>query len=351
MYAIGYTTGTFDDLHYGHRRLLETMKNVWCEKLVVGLTTDELAVRQKRRTSQSFEHRRATLCETGLVDAVVAHRGDTKLEAYQKLGFNVLLIGDDYFQSPEYVGLPFPVRFIPRTPNISSSQIMKDRRTFPLMIASSLSGPIMQMDETTITKFIRVGQSEQNSTADVYNFPIPRPRNWKRFGETHIHPNITGVNSNREINIHTLIADKEWNPVRNIHIAWQSDIETTVGDSNAERTNPSKIFIVSMDPAGMTMFDWWPNASTVERGIVMQRLHTITREMLELGVIHNDLHPKNICVDLEQNVSIIDFGWVLHHAFEMKVDERAIYEDMLNRDIDWEHLMDSMEYEGWSTDE
>lgn len=43
---LGYTTGVFDLFHIGHLRLLERAKN-YCDKLTVGVTTDDLASYKK----------------------------------------------------------------------------------------------------------------------------------------------------------------------------------------------------------------------------------------------------------------------------------------------------------------
>ena len=345
MYEIGYTTGTFDNFHHGHKHLLKAMK-VWCKTLIVGLVTDELGARQKRQPAQTFEHRRSVLYESGLVDAVVAHRGDTKQIAYEKMKFDVLLIGDDYFGNPEYDNMAVPVIFIPRTPNISSSLLITQQCpiVYPHIIANSLSGPIIQLDPHTVTKSIRIGSSEQDSTSDVYNLGHPRPRNWKRINCEHIHPNITGVNSNREIQIQKIIMGKKWNPVKMVRLAWVSDKETTIGNINDERNNPTKIFILTMIPAGQSMYNWWKTATKIKRVEILDDLLLIISEMITLGIVHNDLHPHNICIDSDDNISIIDFGWVLHHSFEMTTEEKTIYQRKLKASTDWTHFMDSCEF-------
>lgn len=54
---VGYTAGVFDMLHVGHRRHLEQAR-ARCERLIVGVTTDELCGRRKHKTPiVSYEER------------------------------------------------------------------------------------------------------------------------------------------------------------------------------------------------------------------------------------------------------------------------------------------------------
>ena len=51
---IGYTTGVYDLFHIGHVNLLNNCKSM-CDKLVVGISTDELVFEyKKKKTSYSF---------------------------------------------------------------------------------------------------------------------------------------------------------------------------------------------------------------------------------------------------------------------------------------------------------
>jgi glycerol-3-phosphate cytidylyltransferase-like family protein len=99
-----------------------------CDVLVVGLTTDELAVQQKRKTMLSWPDRKAVLESLWMVDAVVAHDGDSKDTAWEKLNFDVLFIGDDYFGTAEYKSFDrVPIIYLPRTPYVSSRQLLQDQ--------------------------------------------------------------------------------------------------------------------------------------------------------------------------------------------------------------------------------
>ena len=48
-YKVAYTTGTFDLVHEGHFRFLRKVKQFGYNKIIVGLVTDEFAVKRKRK--------------------------------------------------------------------------------------------------------------------------------------------------------------------------------------------------------------------------------------------------------------------------------------------------------------
>ena len=53
---IGYTTGVFDLFHIGHLNLLKSAKGM-CEKLIVGVTVDELVQYKGKQAFIPFEDR------------------------------------------------------------------------------------------------------------------------------------------------------------------------------------------------------------------------------------------------------------------------------------------------------
>lgn len=80
-----------------------------CGHLAVGLTTDRLAEKQKRRAIIPYEHRRTVLLAMRVVDEVVPHDGESKRDAIERHTADVVFIGDDYRNSSEYRGLDVPV--------------------------------------------------------------------------------------------------------------------------------------------------------------------------------------------------------------------------------------------------
>mgnify|MGYP005996888751 FL=1 len=127
MYELGYTTGTFDLLHRGHYEILKKTK-LYCKKLIVGLVSDELGVRQKRKPVLEFEHRKTILENSKYVDSVIRFNGTSKQVDYEKLHFDILFISDEYYKKEEYTSFEndfshVPVIYFPITEGISTMEI------------------------------------------------------------------------------------------------------------------------------------------------------------------------------------------------------------------------------------
>jgi len=94
---VGFTNGCFDILHAGHVSLLHAARRR-CDRLVVGLNSDESVARLKgpSRPVNPLADRAAVLSALSAVDAVVAFEEDTPLELIRALRPEVLVKGADY---------------------------------------------------------------------------------------------------------------------------------------------------------------------------------------------------------------------------------------------------------------
>ncbi len=94
---IGLTSGCFDLLHPGHISLLAQARSL-CDRLVVGLNSDESVVRLKgpTRPVQSEAARATVLASLETTDIVVLFGDDTPLELIKVLQPDVLVKGADY---------------------------------------------------------------------------------------------------------------------------------------------------------------------------------------------------------------------------------------------------------------
>ena len=101
---IGYTTGVYDLFHIGHLNLLRNAKSM-CEKLIVGVSTDELVGYKNKSAIIPFTERMEIVRAIKYVDSVIPQETMDKMAMWKKLQFDVMFVGDDWFQSEKWEGL------------------------------------------------------------------------------------------------------------------------------------------------------------------------------------------------------------------------------------------------------
>lgn len=99
---IGYTSGVFDLFHIGHLNLLRNSKSL-CDKLIVGVTTDELVSYKYKKAVIPFEERIEIVRNISYVDTVVPQESMDKFEAWKKLKFDLMFVGDDWFENERWI--------------------------------------------------------------------------------------------------------------------------------------------------------------------------------------------------------------------------------------------------------
>ena len=100
--VIGYTTGVFDMFHVGHLNLLRRAREN-CDRLIVGVSTDEVVREYKRHDPiVPFAERMAIVQAIRYVDEVVAQTTMDKFAAWERLRFNRLFHGNDWKGSAMY---------------------------------------------------------------------------------------------------------------------------------------------------------------------------------------------------------------------------------------------------------
>ena len=124
---LGYTAGVFDLFHVGHVNMLKAAKGL-CDKLIVAVSSDDLAEYKNKVPIISFQDRKAVVESCKYVDVVVGQYELDKFKAYKKFGFDKLFVGDDWFEKGQWVDLqeriaPAKIIFIPYTNSISSTII------------------------------------------------------------------------------------------------------------------------------------------------------------------------------------------------------------------------------------
>ena len=124
---IGYTSGVYDLFHIGHLNLLRNAKGL-CDKLIVGVTTDELVSYKNKRAVIPFLERMEIVRAIEYVDAVIPQDNMNKFEMWEKLKFDVMFVGDDWFNSEKWKNLDqqfkeagVEIRYFPYTQGTSST--------------------------------------------------------------------------------------------------------------------------------------------------------------------------------------------------------------------------------------
>ena len=93
---VGYTTGVFDLFHIGHLRLLQKAKS-GCDRLIVGVSTDELVEKYKnKKPIIPYEERVEIVSALKCVDEVIPQINRDKIAAYHEIKFNVMFVGSDW---------------------------------------------------------------------------------------------------------------------------------------------------------------------------------------------------------------------------------------------------------------
>lgn len=126
--VIGYTTGVFDMFHIGHLNILKKAKDQ-CDYLIVGVSTDELVIREKNKIPVIPFSERAKIVEAiRYVDKVVPQIDKNKFAAWEKYKFDKMFVGSDWkgttaWQQYEeqFSEISVEIVYLPYTDGISSS--------------------------------------------------------------------------------------------------------------------------------------------------------------------------------------------------------------------------------------
>lgn len=124
------TYGTFDLLHYGHIRLLKRAKELG-DYLIVALSTDEFNSQMKNKICYfNYEQRKNLLQAIRYVDLVIPEENwEQKKTDVKEFKIDTFVIGDDWKGKFDFLkehGVE--VVYLPRTPEISTTQIKTDIR-------------------------------------------------------------------------------------------------------------------------------------------------------------------------------------------------------------------------------
>ena len=98
---IVYTTGVFDLFHIGHVEILRKSKSL-CDKLIVGVSSDKLVKYKFKKSVIPFKERLKIVSSCKYVDLAVAQNNMNKIAAYKKYKFDVMFVGDDWYNTEKW---------------------------------------------------------------------------------------------------------------------------------------------------------------------------------------------------------------------------------------------------------
>ena len=121
------TYGTYDVLHYGHINLLKRAKALG-DYLIVVLSTDEFNAVKNKKSYYTYEQRKMILEACRYVDLVVPeYNWEQKIDDVQKYQADIFVMGDDWKGKFDFLTEEgTEVVYLPRTPEISTTQIKSD---------------------------------------------------------------------------------------------------------------------------------------------------------------------------------------------------------------------------------
>jgi glycerol-3-phosphate cytidylyltransferase len=127
--VVGYATGVFDLFHVGHVRLLKNAKSM-CDRLIVGVTVDELVKYKNKKSVIPFDERLEIVTACQYVDVAVAQNSMDKMDAYKRYQFDLMFVGDDWYKTEkwknfedDFSAIGVKIIYFPYTSNVSSTLI------------------------------------------------------------------------------------------------------------------------------------------------------------------------------------------------------------------------------------
>ncbi|MDM7859274.1 adenylyltransferase/cytidyltransferase family protein [Alteromonas sp. ASW11-36] len=120
------TFGTFDVCHIGHIRILKQARALG-DHLIVGVSSDELNLAKKGRLPiYNLNNRIEIIASMRFVDEVfVEHSLEQKAQYIKDANADILVMGDDWAGKFDHFSDICEVRYLPRTPSVSTTEIIE----------------------------------------------------------------------------------------------------------------------------------------------------------------------------------------------------------------------------------
>lgn len=124
------TYGTFDLFHIGHLRLLKRVKELG-NHLSVSISTDEFNSVKGKKTLIPYQQRKEIVENIKCVDLVIPETcWEQKIEDIKKYEIDIFAMGNDWEGKFDFLKEYCEVVYLPRTEDISSTEIKKQMDAF-----------------------------------------------------------------------------------------------------------------------------------------------------------------------------------------------------------------------------
>lgn len=127
---VGYVPGVFDMFHVGHLNILKNAR-LACDYLIAGVVSDERASQVKGKLPiVPMAERLEIVRGIRYVDDTVIEDVSEKLEMWRRIGFDVIIKGDDWRGTPkgdklehDFASVGVEVVYLPYTVHTSSTML------------------------------------------------------------------------------------------------------------------------------------------------------------------------------------------------------------------------------------
>ena len=118
------TFGTYDLLHVGHIRILQRAKELG-SRLVVGVSSDALNFSKKAKYPVFSQNDRMEIVRSikGVDEVFLEESLELKKEYIKRHKADLLVMGDDWLGKFDWVSDVCEVKYLSRTPDVSTTQI------------------------------------------------------------------------------------------------------------------------------------------------------------------------------------------------------------------------------------